>query len=104
MVRIFRPGVIRRRRSLKGYFFLALFFLLNAAMAYAFLVKVWRWISQARVAGLAGATTADAARALFVTAVVWLLIASIFGLLAWVTRGRKEYVEVEEVPTRHGSS
>jgi hypothetical protein len=104
MARVLRPGVIRRRRSLKGYFLLGLFFLLNAAMAYAFLVKVWHWISQARVAGLAGVTTAEAARALFVTAVVWLVIAGIFGLLAWITRGRKEHVEVEEIPTRHGLS
>ena len=53
MVRVFRPGVIRRRRSLKGYLFLGLFILLNAVMAYAFLVKLWLWISQAHVAGLA---------------------------------------------------
>jgi hypothetical protein len=102
MVRVFRPGVIRRRRSLKGYFFLGLFILMNALMASSFLVKVWRWISQAHIAGLRGATTADAARALFVTSIVWFILASIFGLLAWITRGRKEYVEVEEVPTRHG--
>jgi hypothetical protein len=102
MVRVFRPAVIRRRRSLKGYFFLGLFILMNALMAYAFLVKVWRWISQAHIAGLRGATTADAARALYVTFVVWFIIAGVFGLLASVTRGRKEYVEVEEVPTRHG--
>jgi hypothetical protein len=77
MARVLRPGVIRRRRSLKGYFFLGLFILMNGLMAYAFLVKVWRWISQAHIAGLRGATTADAARALYVTSVVWLIIAEV---------------------------
>jgi hypothetical protein len=92
-----RRAAIRRRRGIKGYFFFALFVILNGLMAYIFFIDLWGWVARVHATGVVDGDAENRARALVVNVETWLVIAAISGFFVWLTRGGKEHVEVEEI-------
>ena len=79
-----------RRRSLRGYVFLGLFWIWSIGLPLAFANTLWQVATGRGV--LAGA---DSTRLLWI--IVWVIGAAVLGLLAWLTGGRKAYVDGQEV-------
>lgn len=92
-----RRGTLRRRRTIKGFFFLAFFWLVNGLLAYQFFRGLWHWLDRAREAGFGDADAAKDARSLLTLVGVWVVMAAITGILAWLTRGRRETVTIDEI-------
>jgi hypothetical protein len=92
-----RRATIRPRRGIKGYFFFALFVILNGLMAYIFFIDLWQWVARVHATRVADGDAENRARALVVNVATWLVIAAISGFFVWLTRGRREHVEVEEI-------
>jgi hypothetical protein len=77
-----------------GFFPLLFFLAVNAAFAYAFFSGLWHWITGTAFANGHPSATAKSE---FTTLIAWAVAAAITYALVWLTRGRREYVEVEEV-------
>jgi hypothetical protein len=91
---ITRRTTIRRRRSIMGFFLLFFCLAVNAAFAYAFFSGLWHWLTGTPFADGHPLATAKSE---FTTLIAWAVAAAITYALAWLTRGRRDYVEVEEV-------
>jgi len=89
----------KRRRGFFGWIMLGLFWAVNGLMVVWLGASMGRWGEQAQTltteAEQAG-YGAGMAVGLTVILVVWACLAGITGLLAYMTRGRKEITEVEE--------
>ena len=96
---ITRRTIIRRRRSIMGFFLLLFFLAVNAAFAYAFFNGLWHWLTGTP---FANGHPPAAAKSEFTTLITWAVAAAITYALVWLTRGRSEYVEVEEVREEKG--
>ena len=69
-----RRGTLRRRRTIKGFFFLAFFWLVNGLLAYQFFRGLWHWLDRAREAGFGDADAAKDARSLLTLVGVWVVM------------------------------
>ena len=92
-----RRTTIHRRRSIMGFFLLLIFLAVNAAFAYAFFTGLWHWLTGTPFANGHPPATAKSE---FVTLISWAVAGVITYALVWLTRGRSEYIEVEEVRER----
>ena len=85
--------------TLMGLFLLLFFLTVNAAFAYVFFSGLWHWLTGTPFAdGHPPAT----AKSEFTTLIAWAVAAVITYALVWLMRGRREYVEFEEVREEKG--
>ena len=97
--RVTRRMVERRKRGIFGWFFLTIFWLFNALMAYTAYMSLSavseqgaKLATEAEVAGLAVGATIGFGMLLF----FWVAGVIIFGALAYFTRGRVEMIEITD--------
>ena len=95
---ITRRTTVRQRRSILGYFTILLFLLVNLFCGRSFVLAVWHWMNGTPFANGNAATTRSALAALL----AWVVGAAIFYVPVYMTRGRKEIIEVEEMRTDNG--
>jgi hypothetical protein len=97
---ITRRTTVRRRRSIFGYFAVLLFLLVNVFCGRSFVLAIWHWLSGTPFANGNAATAKSVLAALG----AWVVAAAIFYAPVWMTRGRKETIEVEEVRSQNGAA
>lgn len=87
----------KRRRGFFGWFFLLLFWGFNLLMAYAIIVSVGK---SPPPAGLTQAQrdayNAGIGLGVMVSLFFWAAGAVVFGLLAYFSRGKREFIEITE--------
>jgi hypothetical protein len=92
-----RKLIERRKRGFFGWIMLLIFWLANGFMALWLIVTINHWSNMAHevsTAGKAGAAIGVGMGLTFLLA-TWFFVAIITGLLAYMTRGRKEIIETE---------
>ena len=92
-----RRMIEKRKRGFFGWIFLTIFWLANAFMGFWLIGTLGEWGKMAKPTSEAAKAGAGLgiAMGLGVIFSIWACIAVVTGLFAFMTRGRKEIIEVE---------
>lgn len=86
----------RRRRGFFGWIFLILFWGFNALMAYALIKAVGGDVPPPSARANMDAYRAGQGIAIMMWLIFWAAGAVVFGLLAYFSRGKREFIEITE--------
>jgi len=81
--------IARRQQRLKALFFLAVFILVNALIAYQFFRAFGHWLEMIRIAGIESADVSKAAYSLLGLLAIWIVMGAVTGTLTFITRVRR---------------
>jgi hypothetical protein len=79
----------RRRQRLKALFFMGIFVVVNALIAYQFFRAFAHWLGLIRIAGIESADVSKAGYSLLGMLGIWIVAGAVTGTLSFVTRARR---------------